>query len=380
MTTIEVNNNEYHFKYVDMKTPLKLSPSLELCREKEFLKIKWKFREILKKYNIEPKKRTLIGTASSILSRYIMYNHSHGKITQLKDGFFHYTTKNDVIAKDIEYVFKNVSSKLATKIADELDINNLFKESVSKLKSQKLSKKKAYKKFNGEIVAFESLGVIKHKLTIPKKIYKNLEKRYKEYKTVHKHTHKFDDLVYMLLLRYNTVDSGGHQWGMPFAIREKFRKLGFNFECFASSMNHFYHYYCSMFYDIEKYFMSLGPFQNIEYIKGTYMANPPYELHLLNIIVKTFTKSLSGSKNLTFMYGLPDWERFGEKFYFIDESKRSKYHKWYIKFEPYKYPWHDFMSNDKVMRIPSSYRIVLSNHDIDIQQIKDITGQWKNHS
>ena len=224
---------------------------------------------------------------------------------------------------------------------------------------------------------FESLGAIKHQLPIPKSVYEILKQRYSEYKAKYKHKYKFDDLVYILLLRYNTFDSGGNQWGMPYVIREKFRKcIGFNFECFASALNHYYYYYCSAFYDIEKYFMSLGPFQNITYLRGAYMANPPYELHLLNSLVDTFERALTQHKSLVFMYGLPDWERYGNKVYFLDKSRESRYHKYHIKYDPYVWPWHDFMSH-AVMKIPASYRFVLANIDVDTAQIKKIIYEWR---
>lgn len=373
---IEVKNDEYHFKYIDVKTPFEPSPSLELFREMEYLKIKQRFRSVITNYGLRPKKRKLVEVVSRIMTGHILSVHS-GVNAELEDGFFHCDKNIDVIAADIEYFFVGVSKELAKKISDEINVVGMFRDAVSRM-STVVKKSKVYKKTSvGVMTQFNSLGLIKHTLNIPTTIYKNLEKRYREYKVKHKHKHKFDDLVYTLLLRYNTFDSGGQQWGMPYVIREKFRRMGFNFECFASALNHYYYYYCSMFYDIEKYFMSLGPFQNIEYIRGVYMANPPYELNVLNRIVTTFTNALAKSRPLVFMYGLPDWEMSGEKFYFMDESRRTPYHKYHVVFESYVHPWHDFMNNNMVMKIPSSYRFVLANTHVDVEKIKEIIEEWR---
>jgi hypothetical protein len=307
----------------------------------------------------------------------------------MKDGFFHYADADDSRKTFAEYIADVFGStqETAAQIAEQINIVGLFDSAIHRIANTPEAKAKAYKKYadssgsknalSGSHLLFESLGVIKHRLTIPKSVYAILKRRYAEYKAKSKHKYKLDDLVYMLLLRYNTFDSGGNQWGMPYAIREKFRKeLGFNFECFASALNHYYYYYCSAFYDIEKYFMSLGPFQNITYIRGAYMANPPYEMHLLNSMVDMFERVLAANKSLVFMYGLPDWERYGDKVYFLDKSRESRYHKYHIKYDPYVWPWHDFMSHI-VIKIPASYRFVLANVNVDVARVKKIIYEWR---
>jgi hypothetical protein len=343
---------------------------------------------------MKPKKRSLVDAVSRLMTDFIIYSRS-GKITRMKDGFFHYEDADDATTTFAEYIADvfGASTEVAHQLAKQINIVGLFDSAIQRIADTRNSKVKEYKKYDparsknvssgsknalsGSHLLFESLGVIKHRLTIPKSVYAILKRRYSEYKAKSKHKYKFDDLVYMLLLRYNTFDSGGNQWGMPYAIREKFRKeLGFNFECFASALNHYYYYYCSAFYDIEKYFMSLGPFQNITYRRGTYMANPPYEMHLLNSMVDTFERALTANKSLVFMYGLPDWERYGDKVYFLDKSRESPFHKYHIKYDPYVWPWHDFMSHI-VIKTPASYRFVLSNVDVDVTRVKKIIHAWR---
>ncbi len=106
------------------------------------------------------------------------------------------------------------------------------------------------------------------------------------------------------------------------------------------------------------------------------MANPPYELHLLNSLVDAFERALAANKSLVFMYGLPDWERYGDKVYFLDKSRESQYHKYHIKYDPFVWPWHDFMSH-AVKKIPASYRFVLANVNFDVGQVKKIIYEWR---
>jgi len=379
----EVKNAYYHFRYVDIKYD-DISIEKELCREIEFNKIRKKFADILISFNAKPKKDDLKTNSDKILVRFIFNNYSK-KFKSAKDGIFHYT--KDDIAFDINYVF-DISLKDAKKIAAKLNIIELFKEAITKIKKIKPTNKKHYiKTINDTSVIFSNAV---YNFILPKVIYNKLSERYHQYKAKNTHTHKLDDLVFIVLLRYNTLNSGGHQWGMPLVIKDRFKELNINFECFASSLNHYYYYYCSMFYDVEKYFMSLGPFQNITYISGNYMANPPYEISLLDNIVNTFTKSLiksikktqkaqnsqnSATPKLGFVYGMPDWSQFNVEF--LDKSENSAFYKGKVILEPYKYVWHDFIDFSKGRKIPQSLLYVLSNYDIDFKKIKNIMNCWK---
>lgn len=376
---MEVKDEFYHFKYIDIKYTGDISIDKELYRENALFEMRQKFYDILNRFNAKPKKETLKINADKILVRFIFSNYA-GVFKKAKDGIFNYTKKTNTnsITDDITYVFANISREEAIEITNELNILKLFKKAISNIKKITPSKTQHYKKHNDyNTVYFNSLGNT-HKFKMPMKIYDKLKNRYNEYKTNNKHNYKLDELIYILLLRYNTLDSGGHQWGMPLVIKDRFRNtLHFNFECFASALNHYYKYYCSMFYDIEKYFMSVGPFQNISYISGNYMANPPYEVSLLDNIVATFTKALKKSNNLAFMYGLPDWSNYDETLKFLVNSEKSEYYRGNVILEPYVYQWHDFMNYEKSHRIPQSLLYVLSTNDVKFDVIKNIMTKWK---
>ena len=53
--------------------------------------------------------------------------------------------------------------------------------------------------------------------------------------------------------------------------------------------------YCSLFYDIDSKFGSFGNFNLIKYQKGFFIANPPYENELLEIMVNKFEDSINKS-------------------------------------------------------------------------------------
>ena len=82
-----------------------------------------------------------------------------------------------------------------------------------------------------------------------------------------------------------------------------------------------------MFYDIEKHFGSFGSFYLIKYIKGFYIANPPYDDLLLNKMVNKFINNISKSnEQLSFCYGLPNRGKY-DKFIPLEKTKKiSFYH------------------------------------------------------
>ena len=208
-------------------------------------------------------------------------------------------------------------------------------------------------------------------------VYQKLKKRYCEYfknknnkillkkynNTLNNNKYEFDDLVVSLLLRYETLGAEGHQWAMNESMKNKMNEVyGANFECFASSFNHYYKYYCSMFYDIEKYFMSCGTFQNVKYNSGFYIANPFYEEQMLNNMVSTFENYCEKSnKSLTFLFGLPDWTKKGYgKFDALINAKKSKYNTYCIFIKSGKIPWFDYKTGE-TRKITGGYRIAFQS-------------------
>jgi len=382
-----VDTDLLNFKYIKIKTkPISLDAEIE--RYKQYSLIVKKVIRIFIKHKIKPKKNTLQNNVYKIISRFIISNLSVKKIKNLQDGLFHNYKSDESFRNDIKSIFI-INDDKCDKLVKQINICKLFNRATRAIQSTKPTNAtndyKLEMDIGDEMIEYKLVGGIIQNLRIPVVVYEQLKNRYAEYCSVNKkdkfcQTNQLDNLVYILLLRYHTINSGAQQFGMPYSVRNKFQSIEFDFECFASTLNHYLKYYCSMFYDIEKYFMSLGPFQNIDYYRGRYMANPPYELDLLNGLVNKILYSIENSslkdKSLTFMFGLPDWERFNVEFDFINNVKKSKYKKYELKLPPYKYPWHNFMSPGSVVRIPSSYRMILSNEELPLDLIHEYNLYW----
>lgn len=365
-----VDNKYYKFKYPKIRVS-NVSLAKEIERYNQHQKIRKNILSKFKKYKISPKKGNLKTNVNKVIYRFIISNLSQ-KILKLKDGLYHHNNNEEFFKKDISTIFK-INEIQLKKLIKEINICSMFDKAIENISNCKNVKITLYKENKSKRLYLHT--DISPKLYVPNIVKKKLKTRYLEYKK-HNKVISFDDAVYILLLRYHTLDSGNQQSGMPYLVRDKFKSLDYNFECFASSLNHHLKYYCSMFYDIEKIFMSLGFFQNITYIKGNYMANPPYELNLLNNLVDTVIKSCKSKQKITFMYGLPDWERFNAKFEFLEKTKNSKYKKYQFKLPPFKFTWVNFMEPDSVVKIPSSYRFVLSNEKIEKNKHHEINKYW----
>jgi hypothetical protein len=165
------------------------------------------------------------------------------------------------------------------------------------------------------------------------KIFNKLEKEYSG-DDIHKH-------ILMGLIRYDTLDSGAEQYVVDLKYKKQLKKYGMNFECFGSMFNHYYDNYCSMFYDIEKYFNSKGSFFGISINSGMFMANPPYDNNLLN---KMYHHIKKFHKKALFIMSIPKWDDYPLE-YLIDNDKLFNERK--VKYEYFLDPY-----TFKMVKIP----------------------------
>ena len=349
MVKNHIKDDTYIFSYEDIVYENnEVSPELEVLRYELFRNIVSEIKKICIKHKLQVKKKSLDSEIRSILTR-IIFNHFSKKIKYV-DGFFPYADDFKELTEAFNYTFTNDTQKAV----EEIHLADVFKEAITIVKKYKIQNIRLYTIEKKDKVVFNS----KLKFTITHTLYNKLKNRYLEYKQKVNHSYLLDDLIYCLLVRYNTLHSLGHQWGIPTVIKDEFKKLKIDFECFASSLNHYYKYYCSMFYDIEKYFMSIGYFQNVEYIKGFYLANPPYDIELLHNMVNKFTTSLKNKEKLYFIFGLPTW-KIDEKYKLPLTVKNNKCI-YQIVFKDLQLLWYDFINED-YHRIPSSTRTVITN-------------------
>jgi hypothetical protein len=146
--------------------------------------------------------------------------------------------------------------------------------------------------------------ISKH-LHMPENVYHRVKKTYTGPVT------QMNDYIFCCLVRYVSLGSGANQYVVDLGYKKNLRKnFGVNFECFASVFNHYYDHYCSMFYDIEKYFGSHGSFMALKISQGFYMANPPYDNNLLHKMYLRVKKALHSDKAVAFIMSIPEWKNY----------------------------------------------------------------------
>jgi hypothetical protein len=304
--------------------------------------------------------------------------------------------KYDETLKDTDALIEKLLNKLIKLFGEQLKLlesykkSNYFNENKNKysiykkelIQNREYGNFKFYKyclKLNFEIKD-RKLSDILNNLLIPIDEYEKLKKNYKDKEGL------MDELILIILFRYQLLGSNNHQLGVKSDIMKKMHEdYNLNYECFASAINCTFNHFCSVYYDIEKYFGSFGSFFNLTPIKGTFGLNPPYQKE---IIESCITKSLAhleesqkAEKDLTFIITIPIWDNEGKKamkeefnnelpqqnidygdFEIINVVKNSVYHKItrMISKENFTYIDHNYKLF-KNKTIQNTYVIIISN-------------------
>jgi len=146
----------------------------------------------------------------------------------------------------------------------------------------------------------------KYVVNFTDKMISNLNKFYN-----HEYEHDKYVLYFCILYRYQILDGGNQQLAMDSSFkRDMKRHFSVNIELFGSCINRYYDKYCSLFYDIEKYFGSLGSFDTIKPIKGLYFANPPFDDMMMANMARKLVDALEETREaLGFIVTVPVWDR-----------------------------------------------------------------------
>jgi len=144
----------------------------------------------------------------------------------------------------------------------------------------------------------------------------NLNRYYKLMKNYDK---PFPYDMIRMILRYSIFDTSSQQWSIGIDLYENISYLfDISFETFASPLNFNMYRFCSIFYDTDNIFGSVGSFYNLtcenlllQNIKGVFF-NPPYlpilmkkcSLQCLNIL----DEMNKNNKDFTIFSFLPNWE------------------------------------------------------------------------
>jgi len=181
----------------------------------------------------------------------------------------------------------------------------------------------------------------KYKVNYNKYIMDSLNTFYNGKYNGHVHT-----LYFVVLYRYNLLDGDGQQLSILPQFKLQLKKtFGINIELFGSCINRTYDSYCSLFYDIEQYFGSLGNFYNMKIEQGFYVANPPFDEEIMKTMATrfiTFLDDATQNKNpLGFLITIPVWD-------YAVSKKQSRICKTSIAYDV-KYECYEILKNSKYM-------------------------------
>jgi len=131
-----------------------------------------------------------------------------------------------------------------------------------------------------------------------------------------------DKYIFCLVFRYSYIDAENQQLAIHKKIKELFKIYNVNFELFGSAINVLSDYYCSLFYDIEKFFGSKGSFFDIELISGIYWCNPPYIDSIMTNVAHKIINLINTNKNIAFILTIPVWDKYTQNLK-INNIKRN---------------------------------------------------------
>jgi hypothetical protein len=273
-------------------------------------------KKIIKKIEIKTNKHNL--SVSNIISHWIMLNIDKGS-----DPLFPSTIiNNKQIIRDFQLANPKIKTNLEARyIIKKLKIVNLFKNAINKIINFQQTIKNYHKInviYENEKMFIENYDL---KLDVHKELYNKLCKKL---------GYVDNELIFILILRYKSLDSSNQQLAVnPNFYIELNKTLGFNFELFGSAINTTTDHYCSLFYDIEKYFGSKGSFFKYKLISGLYVCNPPYDELIMKNMAKKLIKSLDEIEDpLTILVIIPCWDRNEDKygkFHTLDLIQNSPY-------------------------------------------------------
>lgn len=185
----------------------------------------------------------------------------------------------------------------------------------------------------------------------------------------------FLEKLYILYYRYYTFTSGSVQASILPVVKNILKqKLNIDVELFGSSLNTNTSQYGTHFYDIERYFGSIGSYFDLEIRSGYYELNPPFDVITVRKIFKMIYETLkSSTKALLYVMIIPSYDQYMGIFEYYQKLVEEGYVKKIINFERKDFPYEylDPALNEMIIRpIVKTSIFVLCNDKIpdNIQQ------------
>lgn len=412
MTQKILNTDNFSLKFIE-RDNINLEPLLELQKGKLFCGIiKHFINECIQTFGtkIFSIKKSYPRTITNILSSWMFSLYTEYDYSS--DYFFPTNYKNVKLLQDIlndfckfnpsivnkEVLIEKVLSNLVSYYEHQLkqldqysksDIYNnnkkCYKITRMVYKQNRSSSNILFYKFNIQIkysIKDKRLKNILDNILLPITIYDKLKSQYKGPED------KLDEYLWAIVFRYQLLGSNNHQLAvLPNIMNQMNNDYNLSFECFASSINSTFHNFCSIYYDLEKHFGSVGSFFSIVPLKGTFGFNPPYQTDIITKGILIILEYLNTNKDLTFIITIPIWDEKGKEimkekfnneleyqnidygdFEIVNIVRESKYFKTLrmIPKEDFTYIDHNFLLY-KNKTIQNTYVIILSNTNIDIK-------------
>ena len=313
---------------------------------------------------------------SLLVSEYV-FSYFSSKTDSRVDGIIPHDNQNDtVIPNFLKNICMSGNKRLSPEqirdVVEILDLSSVCNTEIDRLKCRKYSSDTPLTATGSTVFGYnfyyerDGCG---YSYDISFDVLKRVKGRFDKYKVTHPHNQDFNSLLMCMLMRYDSLGSLNHQLAMPIKVREEFRQsTGVNFECFASPINAYYDNYCSMFYDIEKYFGSQGPIQNMTFLSGVFMANPPYEEKILSQLM---TKIKEAPPEASFIFGMPKWDDYPFQ-PLLDALAYSNYS---MVTEDYSMKWDNLLTG-KSNTVPATYRLVVGDEKL-FNQTQRVMRRWE---
>ena len=189
-----------------------------------------------------------------------------------------------------------------------IDAYKDFSKLNDKIKNLKIDKEI---RDNGDIVLRCDFNGENRSIKIVKEIYDRLKSKF--IMTNIGDISYIDEYIYCLYFRYAYIDADMQQLAIHPKIKIMMKKFGVNFELFGAGINVLSDRYCSLFYDIEKYFGSQGDFISFRVKQGIYWCNPPYINSLMEKCSRKLLDWLENNHNVGFLLTIPVWDKYTQK-------------------------------------------------------------------
>ena len=314
-----IKDLEYEYKYTDIYTE-------DVSIHKEILRYKI-IQKIVKIFITEMKK----------LNKYVDTTrlYKYNKLIELVQKWcweqYNNKTQDYVIPYNIDnkYKYNEFVSNINNILKINLDVKNKIYINLDKKLIKYL--KKSYNNFKNKEEKIVTLNktiqdkiIISciydnrdYKINISKDLYDRLIEKYKMYSR--KDIEEINKYIFCLVFRYSYLDSVNQQLAINNQIKYLFKEYFINFELFGSAINTISDNYCSLFYDIEKYFGSKGNVFNIKINKGIYWCNPIYDETIMEKIAIKICKILIDNPETAFIITVPIWDKYTQ-----DKIKNEK--------------------------------------------------------